>query len=84
MAAGSPVSSSYDVRVRSMLPEAEARAWSERLAGRDFGEIAIDWTEALRASGTPGVEYVYLEVVRDGEPRALVIIHLLRGVDLAD
>lgn len=73
----------YEVRRTQSLTREEKEQWSSLLATRDFGALAIDWTEALRESDVPGLEIEYLQLHRDGRPVALVIIHLLRAVDLA-
>lgn len=73
----------YEVRRSQSLSRAETEHWSTLLATRDFGALAIDWTEALRESNVPGLEIEYLQLHRDDTPVALAIIHLLRSVDLA-
>jgi len=73
----------YDVRRTQSLSPYEAEQWSALLASRDFGALAIDWTEALRESNVPGLEIEYLQLHRGNSPVALVIIHILRAVDLA-
>jgi predicted N-acyltransferase len=76
------VSDTYDVRRTESLSPEESQRWSVLLASRDFGALAIDWTEALRQSHVPSLEIEYLQLHRGNTPVALVIIHLLRAVDL--
>lgn len=73
----------YQVHRSSTLTPDEQREWSARLAERDFGEVAIGWTEALRASSPPNVELEYFQVFAGEVPVALTIVHVVRKVDLA-
>lgn len=78
------MSTPYRIQCTDRLTAQEKRAWSELLQGEDFGEIAVDWSEAVMASKPKNIELHYLQLFSGAEPKALVILHILRKLDLSE
>lgn len=77
------MSANYRIQCPECLTSEEKEYWSELIRDRDFGEIAVHWSDSVLASRPKNIELYYLQVFSEDAPKALVILHVLRKLDLS-
>lgn len=63
-------------------PETKA-LWKCQLANRAFGEVVLDWCEALQDTAPANVEIHYIQVFDGRQPLGIAILHIIRRLDLS-
>ncbi len=68
----------------SQMNSESYKKWKTLISDKNFGEVVLDWCQALRNSSPVGLEIYYLEVYsEDNKELCLGILHTLARLDLS-